>query len=181
MGCTEGIWMSLVYTKKYLYVALNFEGQKRTPQEDLFLMLFNTIVSNLILFKNQPDVNKDTLTMFQKFQDGALFFESGSKIPQAKLSIVLDDAPNASKEDIVKEFKSNLSQFVLEEGEVVMAKLKICDWSSLEETLMQIRIATLKRLLPTVISCGLEQKDYVTRELMNYDTEKPIDDPIKIL
>lgn len=79
--------------------------------------------------------------MFQKFQDGALFFESGSKIPQvrltifsrvisydylvvpfnisfffiqAKLSIVLDDAPNASKEDIVKEFKSNLSQFVLE-------------------------------------------------------------------
>ncbi|PKY52349.1 hypothetical protein RhiirA4_469932 [Rhizophagus irregularis] len=232
MGCTEGIWMSLVYTKKYLYVALNFEGQKRTPQEDLFLMLFNTIVSNLILFKVDSILKVIMLTMFQKFQDGALFFESGSKIPQAKLSIVLDDAPNASKEDIVKEFKSNLSQFVLEEGEgnfmtkmykgkmdiiswpafndaawfknlenvskklakqeekhenartflqntkVIMAKLKICDWSSLEETLMQIRIATLKRLLPTVISCGLEQKDYVTRELMNYDTEKPIDDPI---
>ncbi|CAG8595419.1 6107_t:CDS:2, partial [Scutellospora calospora] len=36
MRCTEGVWMSLVITKKFLYVALDFEGLKsleRTPQE----------------------------------------------------------------------------------------------------------------------------------------------------
>ncbi|RIA99609.1 hypothetical protein C1645_746686 [Glomus cerebriforme] len=233
MRCSEGVWMSLVNTKKYIYVALNFEGPERTPQEDLFLTLFNTIVSNLILFKNQLTENRNTLSIFQRFQDGAVLF-LGSKIPQAKLCIVVNNVPKANKEDIVREYKSKLSQFVSEEGEenfisrmyrgvdiipwpkfddaawfknlsniskklvkqeekhenastflqntkVIMAKLKICDWSSLDETLIQIRVAVLKRLLPTVVFYGMEQKDFFTRELMNHDSGKPIDDPITSL
>ncbi|CAJ0749831.1 22657_t:CDS:10 [Entrophospora sp. SA101] len=73
MRCTEGVWMSLFITKKYIYVALDFEGLKsleRTPQEDLFLTLFNTMVSNMILFKNQFAVSRDMSGMFQRFQDG---------------------------------------------------------------------------------------------------------------
>ncbi|CAB5351424.1 unnamed protein product [Rhizophagus irregularis] len=235
MRCTEGVWMSLVNTKKYIYVALDFEGLKsleRTPQEDLFLTLFNTVVSNLILFKNQFAVNRDMSTMFQRFQDGATLFESDSKIFQAKLCIIIKDVPSADREDIVREFKIKFSQLVSEEGEdnfisrmykggldiipwpmfndaawfktlskvnkkldkqeakyenartflqntkVIMAKLKICDWGSLDENLIQIRVATLKRLLPTVVAYGLEQKDSVNEQLMDRDSGEPIDDPL---
>ncbi|POG65607.1 hypothetical protein GLOIN_2v1665293 [Rhizophagus irregularis DAOM 181602=DAOM 197198] len=238
MRCTEGVWMSLVNTKKYIYVALDFEGLKsleRTPQEDLFLTLFNTVVSNLILFKNQFAVNRDMSTMFQRFQDGATLFESDSKIFQAKLCIIIKDVPSADKEDIVREFRLKFSQLVSEEGEdnfisrmykggldiipwpmfndaswfktlskvnkkldkqeakyenartflqntkVIMAKLKICDWGSLDENLIQIRVATLKRLLPTVVAYGLEQKDSVNEQLMDRDSGEPIDDQIVIL
>ncbi|PKC68807.1 hypothetical protein RhiirA1_456805 [Rhizophagus irregularis] len=235
MRCTEGVWMSLVNTNEYIYVALDFEGLKsleRTPQEDLFLTLFNTVVSNLILFKNQFVINRDMSTMFQRFQDGATLFESDSKIFQAKLCIIIKDVPKNDKDEIVREFKSKFSQIVSEEGEdnfisrmykggldiipwpmfndaawfktlstvnkkldkqevkyenartflqstkVIMAKLKICDWGSLDENLIQIRVATLKRLLPTVVSYGLEQKDSVTEQLTNHDTGEHIDDPI---
>ena len=43
---------------------------------------------------------------------------------------------------------------------------QICDWGSLDENLIQIRVATLKRLLPIVVSYGLEQKDSVIEQLM---------------
>ncbi|GBC07437.1 hypothetical protein RclHR1_07470002 [Rhizophagus clarus] len=235
MRCTEGVWMSLVNTNECIYVALDFEGLKsleRTPQEDLFLTLFNTVVSNLILFKNQFVINRDMSSMFQRFQDGATLFESDSKIFQAKLCIIIKDVPKNDKDEIVREFKSKFSQIVSEEGEdnfisrmykggldiipwpmfndaawfktlstvnkkldkqeikyenartflqstkVIMAKLKICDWGSLDENLIQIRVATLKRLLPTVVSYGLEQKDTVTEQLTNHDSGEPIDDPI---
>ncbi|CAG8468073.1 14418_t:CDS:10 [Rhizophagus irregularis] len=65
----------------------------------------------------------------------------------------------------------------LQNIKVIMAKLKICDWSSLDESLIQIRIATFKRLLPIAISYGLEQKDSVTKQLMDRDSGKPIEDP----
>ncbi|CAB4409781.1 unnamed protein product [Rhizophagus irregularis] len=99
MNCTEGVWMSLVNTKEYIYVAFYFESlksYKRTPQEELFLILFNTLVSNLILFKveNQPDV-KILLSMMQRFQDGVVLFESDSKISQANLCIIIKDVPKA--------------------------------------------------------------------------------------
>jgi hypothetical protein len=41
----------------------------------------------MTLKQSQPDVNRDTSSMFQKFQDGALLFESGSKVPQVRLTI----------------------------------------------------------------------------------------------
>ncbi|CAG8537034.1 3581_t:CDS:10, partial [Racocetra persica] len=222
MRCTEGVWMSLAITKKYIYVALDFEGLKsleRTPQEDLFLTLFNTVVSNMILFKNQFAVNRDMSTMFQRFQDSATLFESDPKIFQAKLCIIIKDVPKQDRDDIVREFSLKFNALVAEEGEnnfitrmypsglsiipwpifndpawfkslidikrlldkqqpkyenartflqntkVIMAKLKICDWGSLDENLVQIRISTLKRFLPAAISLGVEKK-YPTTEFL---------------
>ncbi|CAB4480240.1 unnamed protein product [Rhizophagus irregularis] len=231
---TEGVWMSLVNTQESIYVALDFEGLKsfeRTPQEDMFLALFNTIVSNLILFKNQFIINRDISTMFQKFQDCAQLYESDPKLFQARLCVIIKDVPKVDKDGIIREFQSKFDQLIAEEGEdnfitrmygggldimpwpvfgeiawfktlsiinkklekqkvkyenaitflqnikVIMAKLKICDWSSLDESLIQIRIATFKRLLPIAISYGLEQKDSVTKQLMDRDSGKPIEDP----
>ncbi|PKY22475.1 hypothetical protein RhiirB3_503321, partial [Rhizophagus irregularis] len=223
MRCTEGVWMSLVNTKKYIYVALDFEGLKsleRTPQEDLFLTLFNTVVSDLILFKNQFAVNRDMSTMFQRFQGDATLFDS--EIFQAKLCIIIKDVPSADREDIVREFMIKFSQLVSEEGEdnfisrMYKGGLEVIPWpmfndASWFKTLsgvnkklekqeakyenartflqntkvtmakLKIRVATLKRLLPTIVAYGLEQKDSVDEQLMDRDSGEPIDDPIVIL
>ncbi|GES75141.1 hypothetical protein GLOIN_2v1781568 [Rhizophagus clarus] len=235
MRCTEGVWMSLVNTQEYIYVALDFEGLRsleRTPQEDMFLTLFNTVVSNLILFKNQFAINRDVSTMFQKFQDGAKLFESDPKMFQARLCIIIKDVPRGDKDGIKKEFQLKLSQLVKEEGEdnfisrmyrgglniipwpvfndiawfkqlsqikkrldeqetkyenaraflhntkVIMAKLMICDWGSLSEDLIQIRVAMLKRLLPFTISYGIERNDPFIEHLVNHDSGELIYDPI---
>ncbi|CAB4409762.1 unnamed protein product [Rhizophagus irregularis] len=117
MRCTEGVWMSLVVTKKYIYIALDFEGLRsleRSPQEDLFLTLLNTIVSNLILFKNQFAINRDMSSMFQRFQDGATVFEADSRIFQAKLCIIIKDVPKNDRNDVVREFYSRFEQLVTE-------------------------------------------------------------------
>ncbi|GBB83177.1 hypothetical protein RclHR1_00010059 [Rhizophagus clarus] len=202
MRCTEGVWMSLVNTQEYIYVALDFEGLnslERNPQEDMFLTLFNTVVSNLILFK-------------------------------ARLCIIIKDVPKADKSGIKKEFQLKLTQLVKEEGEdnfitrmykgglnitpwpvfnesawfkkllkikqrldkqetkyenartflqntkVIMAKLKICDWSSLNENLIQIRVKMLKRLFPIAVSYGIEQRDPNIEYLVNHDSGEPIND-----
>ncbi|CAB4446571.1 unnamed protein product [Rhizophagus irregularis] len=238
MRCTEGVWMSLVNTKECIYVALDFEGLRsleRTPQEDMFLTLFNTIVSNLILYKNQYTINRDASKMFHKFQDGVKLFESDPKIFQARLCIIIKDVPEADKDGIIKEFQLKLDKLVEEEGgdnfitkmyggglniitwpvfkdvawfeklskikikldkqktkyenaktflqntKVIMAKLKICDWSSLNENLIHIRVATLKRLLSIAVTYGIEQKDPIFEPLMNHDSEEPIDGPIDFL
>ncbi|CAG8505503.1 11510_t:CDS:10 [Funneliformis caledonium] len=235
MRCTEGVWLSLVNTKEYIYVALDFEGinsLERSAQEDIFLTLFNTVISNLILFKNQFAINRDISSMFQRFQDGAMLFESDPKLFKAKLCVIIKDVPRTDHEGILREFKLRFSQLVSEEGEdnfisrmyqggldivpwpmfndatwfrtlsklnnrldmqeakydnartflqctkVIMAKLKICDWRSLDENLIQIRVVTLKKLLITVISYGLEQNESAIEQLMNHDTGTPIDDPI---
>ncbi|KAH9956844.1 hypothetical protein BGW80DRAFT_234167 [Lactifluus volemus] len=54
MRTTEGVWMSVTPTDKELIVALDFEGVdsiERSPQEDTFLVLFNTAISNLSRYK----------------------------------------------------------------------------------------------------------------------------------
>ncbi|RGB38369.1 hypothetical protein C1646_812662 [Rhizophagus diaphanus] len=235
MRCTEGVWMSLVNTKEYIYVTLyfeNFKHQEISPQEDLLLTMLNTAVSNLILFKNQ---SRDMLSMAKKFQDGARLFETDSEILQAKLCIILKDVSKTEEEVIVKEFRSKISQLVSEEGKdnfisrmykgridivswpkfddagwsktlfniskklvrqevihedannflqnikIIMAKLKICDWTSLEKTFIQIRVATLTMLLPTAVSYGLEQEIPIIEHLVNRDSGELIDDQIVIL
>ncbi|CAI2161359.1 15834_t:CDS:10 [Funneliformis geosporum] len=235
MRCVDGVWMSLVNTKEYIYVTLNFEGLnflEKSSQEDMFLTLFNTVISNIILFKNQFAVNKDMSSMFQRFQDGAMLFDPDPKVFQARLCIIIKDVPKADKEDIVREFQSKISQLVSEGGKdnfisrmykggldiipwpmfndagwfktlsnvnkdlekqkakydnartflqntkLIMAKLKICDWGSLDESLIQIRVATLKGLLSISVSYGLEQKSPDVEPLKNHDTGEPIEDPM---
>ncbi|GBC39328.2 hypothetical protein GLOIN_2v1773792 [Rhizophagus irregularis DAOM 181602=DAOM 197198] len=233
--CTEGVWMSLVNTKECIYVALDFEGLRSfegTSQEDMFLTLFNTVVSNLVLYnKNKYTINRDA-KMFQNLQAGVKLFESD---PKVRLCIIIKDVPKADKDGIINELQLKLEKLIAEEGidnfitkmygdelnimalpdfhdvawferlskikmlldrketkydnaktflqntKVIMAKLKICDWSSLNENLIHIRVATLKRLLPIAVSYGIEQKDPVIIPLVNHDSEEPIYGPIDFL
>ncbi|CAJ0875333.1 10269_t:CDS:10 [Entrophospora sp. SA101] len=212
MRCTEGVWMSLFITKKYIYVALDFEGLKsleRTPQEDLFLTLFNTMVSNMILFKNQFAVSRDMSGMFQRFQDDV--HENDRKGIVDEFHLKFEDLVKKQGEDnfITRMYKSGLTIFpwplfndpawfktlktvkkkldkqkakyenartFLQNTKVIMAKLKICDWGSLDENLVQMRLSILKRILPIAISYGLEQKEQEIKPLINHNTGEKIDD-----
>ncbi len=48
---------------------------ERTAQEETFMQLFNAALSNLVLFKSQFAVSRDISSMFQRFQDGAKYFD----------------------------------------------------------------------------------------------------------
>ncbi|KAG9022864.1 hypothetical protein FS837_006113, partial [Tulasnella sp. UAMH 9824] len=59
---TEGVWLSVCPTTNYLVVALDFEGVhsiERTAQEDMLLVLCNTALSNLIIFRNNFVLTRD--------------------------------------------------------------------------------------------------------------------------
>ncbi|GBB85151.1 hypothetical protein RclHR1_11700001 [Rhizophagus clarus] len=80
-----------------------------------------------------------------------------------------------------QESKYENARTFLQKTKVIMAKLKICDWSSLNESLIQIRVATLKRLLPIAVFYGMEQRDPIIEPLVNHDSEILIDSPIDFL
>ncbi|KAI0250890.1 CHAT domain-containing protein [Lactifluus subvellereus] len=74
MRTTEGVWMSVTPTDTELIVALDFEGVgsiERTVQEDTLLVLFNTAISNLVLFCNNFAFGRDISGFFQSFQASA--------------------------------------------------------------------------------------------------------------
>ncbi|CAG8499822.1 1587_t:CDS:10 [Acaulospora colombiana] len=104
-------------------------------------------------------------------------------------SIIIKDVPPNDKEDIVREFTLKFNSLVAKEAryenartflqntKVIMAKLRICDWGSLDENLVQIRISTLRRVLQTAVSLGVEQKEPVKEPLINRETGLEIEDP----
>ncbi|KAF9440717.1 hypothetical protein P691DRAFT_686715 [Macrolepiota fuliginosa MF-IS2] len=82
MRMTEGIWMSITPTDDALLVTLDFEGFiKCSPQEDALLILFNTVISNLVLFRNNFALSCNIADLFQSFQVS---------------SVILDPATNPS-------------------------------------------------------------------------------------
>ncbi|KAG8988349.1 hypothetical protein FRB94_000889, partial [Tulasnella sp. JGI-2019a] len=64
---TDGVWLSVCPSKDTLVVALNFKGIhsiERTAQEDMLLVLFNTALSNLVIFRNNFALSRDVANMF---------------------------------------------------------------------------------------------------------------------
>ncbi|KAG8900671.1 hypothetical protein FRB99_005822, partial [Tulasnella sp. 403] len=114
---TEGVWLSVCPTRDVLVVALDFEGVhsiERTAQEDMLLVLFNTALSNLVLFRNNFALSRDVANMFTSFQASTHLFDPASnpKLFKGLLAIVIKDVVDSDKKEIVKEFSSKFSQIV---------------------------------------------------------------------
>ncbi|CAG8525687.1 11945_t:CDS:10 [Acaulospora morrowiae] len=77
-----------------------------------------------------------------------------------------------------QEAKYTNARTFLQNTKIIMAKIKTCDWGSLDDNLVQIRVSTLKKLLQTAISIGVEEKNTTIVNLMNHDTGTKIDDPV---
>ncbi|RHZ49002.1 hypothetical protein Glove_535g12 [Diversispora epigaea] len=155
MRCTEGVWMSLVRTDDTLYVALDFEGLssiERSAQEETFLQLLNTALSNLVIFKSQFAVNRDISSMFQRFQDGSNYFGDDSDIFQARFCIVIKDVAKCDREGIVDEFHSKFARIVDREEDNFITKLyrdKVCiyPWPIFTDKAFYTKIKIIKSQL----------------------------------
>ncbi|KAI9455080.1 hypothetical protein BJY52DRAFT_1151944 [Lactarius psammicola] len=81
MRTTEGVWLSVSPTDDALIVALDFEGVhslERSAQEDTLLVLFNTALSNLVLFRNNFALSRDITGLFQPFQSSTSILDPAS-------------------------------------------------------------------------------------------------------
>ncbi|KAI6157189.1 hypothetical protein BKA82DRAFT_4325642 [Pisolithus tinctorius] len=209
MRTTEGVWMSVTPTEKELIVALDFEGVhsiERSAQEDMLLVLFNTAISNLVLFRNNFAFSRDIAGLFQSFQSSATVLDPAANpsLFQSTLVIIIKDVVEPDRTEIArdliphrlviesKEFyklfpmlKRRLDQQVvthhaagefLHEVKTLMAKLKANDWGAMSQTMASHRAQLLSSLLPNALAFGFQEVP--EREpLKNLDTDMPVEPP----
>ncbi|KAI9431440.1 hypothetical protein BJY52DRAFT_1423128 [Lactarius psammicola] len=120
MRTTEGVWMSVSPTEDVLIVALDFEGvhsPERSAREDTLLVLFNTAISNLVLFRNNFSLNRDITTLFQSFQSSSSVFDPASNpsLFQSTLVIIIKDVIDTDTDEVTKEFALKFQKIVQDE------------------------------------------------------------------
>ncbi|KAF9525383.1 hypothetical protein CPB83DRAFT_772200, partial [Crepidotus variabilis] len=139
MRTTEGVWMSITPTDDALLVALDFEGVhsiERSAQEDTLLVLFNTAVSNLVLFRNNFALSRDITGLFQSFQSSSTVFDPATNpgLFRSTLVIIIKDVLDSDKKEIVREFSLKFQKIVQDEQEsnfisrLHRGQLKIVPW-----------------------------------------------------
>ncbi|KAG2116835.1 hypothetical protein DEU56DRAFT_984883 [Suillus clintonianus] len=158
MRTTEGVWMSVTPTKDALVVALDFEGVhsiERSAQEDTLLVLFNTAISNLVLFRNNFALSRDITGLFQSFQSSSTVLDPASNpsLFQSTLVIIIKDVVESDKAEITREFALKFQQIVQDEQEANFisrlhaGQLNIIPWPVIESQEFYKLFPTLKRRL----------------------------------
>ncbi|KAF8122287.1 hypothetical protein EV363DRAFT_1555266 [Boletus edulis] len=143
MRTTEGVWMSVTPTKDTLIVALDFEGVhsiEMSAQEDTLLVLFNTAVSNLVLFRNNFALGLDITGLFQSFQSSSTVLDpkANPSLFQSTLVIIIKDVVDSDKVEIAREFSLKFHRIVEDEQEANFisrlhaGKLSIIPWPVIE-------------------------------------------------
>ncbi|KAH9030797.1 hypothetical protein EDB85DRAFT_1403662 [Lactarius pseudohatsudake] len=155
---TEGVWMSVTPTDEALIVALEFGGAdsiERSPQEDTLLVLFNTAISNLVLFRNNFASSRDISGLFQSFQSSSSLLDPAVNptLFQSTLVIIIEDVVEADKIEATREFSLELQQIVQQEQDANFisrlhgGKLYIIPWPVIESRDFYELFATLKMQL----------------------------------
>ncbi|KAG2051772.1 hypothetical protein BDR06DRAFT_958570 [Suillus hirtellus] len=158
MRTTEGVWMSVTPTKDALVVALDFEGVhsiERSAQEDTLLVLFNTAISNLVLFRNNFALSRDITGLFQSFQSSATVLDPAANpnLFQSTLVIIIKDVVDSDTSDIAKEFALKFHKIVQDEQEANFisrlhaGQLNIIPWPVIESQEFYKLFPALKRQL----------------------------------
>ncbi|KAG8985187.1 Vacuolar protein sorting-associated protein 13A, partial [Tulasnella sp. JGI-2019a] len=83
----------------------------------MLLVLFNTALSNLVIFRNNFALSRDVANMFTSFQASVGIFDqaANSRLFQGCLAVVIKDVVDGDKKEIVQEFKMKFSQIVGQE------------------------------------------------------------------
>ncbi|KIM92371.1 hypothetical protein PILCRDRAFT_417 [Piloderma croceum F 1598] len=143
MRTTEGVWMSVTPTDDALIVALDFEGVhsiERSAQEDTLLVLFNTAISNLVLFRNNFALSRDIAGLFQSFQSSSTVLDPAANLTlfQSTLVIIIKDVVDSDKAEIAREFSLKFGKIVQEEQDANFisrlhrGRLDIVPWPVIE-------------------------------------------------
>ncbi|KIJ06916.1 hypothetical protein PAXINDRAFT_19882 [Paxillus involutus ATCC 200175] len=158
MRTTEGVWMSVTPTQEALIVALNFEGVhsiERSVQEDTLLVLFNTAISNLVLFRNNFALSRDITGLFQSFQSSSTVLDpkANPSLFQSTLVIIIKDVVDSDKVEIAREFSLKFQRIVQDEQEANFiyrlhaGKLNIIPWPVIESKYFYTLFPAVKRRL----------------------------------
>ncbi|KAI0058500.1 hypothetical protein BV25DRAFT_1964893 [Artomyces pyxidatus] len=168
MRTTEGVWMSVTPTDEALIVALDFEGVhsvERSTQEDTLLVLFNTAISNLVLFRNNFALSRDITDLFQSFQASSSVLDPAANpsLFQSTLVIIIkareldslrkQDVVDSDKAEVNREFSLKFQKIVQEEQDsnfisrLHAGKLNIIPWPVIESKDFYKLFPTLKRRL----------------------------------
>ncbi|KAH9963060.1 hypothetical protein BJV74DRAFT_880022 [Russula compacta] len=158
MRTTEGVWLSVTPTDETLIVALDFEGVdsiERSLQEDTLLVLFNTAISNLVLFRNNFAFSRDISGLFQSFQSSASVLDPAANpsLFQSTLVIIIKDVVDTDKMEITDEFSLKFQKIVEQEqganfiSRLHGGKLEIIPWPVIESKEFYKLFSTLKKRL----------------------------------
>ncbi|KIK74825.1 hypothetical protein PAXRUDRAFT_835890 [Paxillus rubicundulus Ve08.2h10] len=135
--------MSVTPTQEALIVALDFEGVhsiERSAQEDTLLVLFNTAISNLVLFRNNFALSRDITGLFQSFQSSSTVLDpkANPSLFQSTLVIIIKDVVDSDKVEIAREFSLKFQRIVQDEQEANFisrlhaGRLNIIPWPVIE-------------------------------------------------
>ncbi|KAK0189051.1 hypothetical protein F5146DRAFT_693680 [Armillaria mellea] len=158
MRTTEGVWLSVTPADEALIVALDFEGVhsiERSTQEDTLLVLFNTAISNMVLFRNNFALSRDITGLFQSFQSSSTVLDPAANpsLFQSTLVIVIKDVTDIDKGEIVKEFSTKFQQIVQDEQDANFisrlhsGRLNIVPWPIIESKSFYSLFSALRRRL----------------------------------
>ncbi|KZP02990.1 hypothetical protein FIBSPDRAFT_769606, partial [Athelia psychrophila] len=158
MRTTEGVWMSVTPTEDALIVSLDFEGVhsiERSAQEDTLLVLFNTAISNLVLFRNNFALSRDIAGLFQSFQSSSTVLDPAANptLFQSTLVIIIKDVVDSDKAEIAREFSLKFQKIVQDEQDANFitklhaGKLSIIPWPVIESRDFYRLFPTLKKSL----------------------------------
>ncbi|KAF8488922.1 hypothetical protein F5888DRAFT_1622603, partial [Russula emetica] len=155
---TKGVWMSVSPTDDALIVALDCEGVdslENSAQEDTLLVLFNTAISNLVLFRNNFALSRDITGLFQSFQSSSSVLDptSNPSLFQSTLVVIIKDVIDSDKVEITREFSLKFQKIVQDEKDANFitrlhaGKLQIIPWPVIESREFYKLFAALKRKL----------------------------------
>ncbi|OSX60153.1 hypothetical protein POSPLADRAFT_1121180, partial [Postia placenta MAD-698-R-SB12] len=160
MRTTEGVWMSVAPLDDSIIVALDFEGVhsiERSAQEDTLLVLFNTAISNLVLFRNNFALSRDITGLFKSFQSSSSVLDptANPTLFRSTLVIIIKacDVVESDTNEIVKEFKLKFQQIVQQEqgsnfiSQLHGGKLAIVPWPVIESRQFYTLFNSMKRQL----------------------------------
>ncbi|KAH9029444.1 hypothetical protein EDB85DRAFT_1532154 [Lactarius pseudohatsudake] len=158
MRTTEGVWLSVSPTDDALIVALDFEGVhslERSAQEDTLLVLFNTALSNLVLFRNNFALSRDISGLFQSFQSSTSILDPASNpsLFQSKLLVIIKDVIDSDKVEVTKEFSLRFHQIVESERDsnfitrLHVGELNIIPWPVIESEEFYQLFRRVKKIL----------------------------------
>ncbi|ETO07574.1 hypothetical protein RFI_29818 [Reticulomyxa filosa] len=113
--CTDGVWITARIAGDVLYVILDFEGLgsfERSPQEDVFLFVFNAAISNCTIFRCENRFDQDIAEMFKRFQKGVQFLQDDNdKLFRGRLLIVVKDIPITDIRQVMDDLSSKIKSF----------------------------------------------------------------------
>ncbi|KAG8690805.1 hypothetical protein FRC11_009018, partial [Ceratobasidium sp. 423] len=106
-------WYESIF-RTYMAKKASMQSIERSAQEDMLLVLFNTAISNLVLFRNNFALSRNIRGLFTSFQSSAKTFDPSTNpgLFNSTLAIIIKDVTNSDTNGIKKEFSLKFGEIV---------------------------------------------------------------------